>query len=87
MLKRQFARVVYATVAGILAVAAWTPRAVVAAERDPMLEAAQAQCIQEGMLRGFSGEALKKFVSTCAEARRNAPPRDLTPFSAEPGAC
>jgi hypothetical protein len=61
--------------------------AAAAAERDPALEAAQAQCIQEGMLRGFSGETLRNFVSICAQARRNAPPRDLKPFDGEPGAC
>ena len=59
----------------------------VAAERNPVLEAVQAQCIQEGMLRGFVGEALKGYVNACAEVKRNAPPPDLKQFSAEPAAC
>ena len=58
----------------------------VADERDPALEAAQAHCIQEGMLRGFSGEALQKFVVTCAVTKR-VTPRDLQPFAADPAAC
>jgi hypothetical protein len=85
MILRPAMRLVRATMLAIAAVAAAAPA--VAAERDPVLEAAQAQCIQEGMLRGFSGEALKTYVSACAETKRNAPPRDLKPFAAEPGAC
>ena len=59
----------------------------VAAERNPALEAVQAQCIQEGMLRGYSGEALKQYVNACTEVKRHAPPPDLKQFSADPGAC
>lgn len=87
MLNTQSMQAICAAVAVVLAIAAAAPRLALAAERDPVLEAAQAQCIQEGMLRGFSGEALKNFVSACAETKRNAPPRDLKPFAAEPGAC
>ena len=59
----------------------------VAAERNPAVEFVQAQCIQEGMLRGNSGEALKRYVDTCVELRRNAPPPDLRPFSEDNAAC
>ncbi len=59
----------------------------VAAERNPVLEVVQAQCIQEGMLRGFVGEALTGYVNACAELKRNAPPPDLKQFSADPAAC
>ena len=59
----------------------------IAAERNPALEAVQAQCIQEGMLRGYSGEALKGYVNACTEVKRHAPPPDLNQFSADPGAC
>ena len=59
----------------------------VAAERNPVLEAVQAQCIQEGMLRGFVGAALKGYVNACAEVKRNAHPPDPKQFSAEPAAC
>jgi len=69
--------------AGGLAVAALAA----AAERDPVVEALQARCIQEGMLRGFAGEALKGYVNSCVELKRNAPPPDLKQFSAEPAAC
>lgn len=63
------------------------PACALAAERDPVLEAVQAHCIQEGMVRGFSGESLKEFVARCTETRRHAPPPDLRPFAAEPAAC
>jgi hypothetical protein len=60
----------------------------VAAERNPVLELVQAQCIQEGMLRGFVGERLKGYVNACVEVKRNAPPPpDLRQFTAEPAAC
>lgn len=59
----------------------------VAAERSPALELVQAQCIQEGMLRGYAGEGLKGYVNTCVEVKRNAPSPDLRRFSAEPAAC
>jgi hypothetical protein len=58
-----------------------------AAERNSALEAVQAQCIQEGMLRGFAGEALKGYVNSCVEVKHNAPAPDLKQFSAEPAAC
>ena len=74
-------------IAAIVAIAASAAvQHAVAAERDPALEAAQAHCIQEGMLRGFSGEALQKFVISCAATKR-VTPRDLQPFAADPGAC
>ena len=60
---------------------------VVAAERNPALEFVQAQCIQEGMLRGFAGEALKGYVNACVEVKRHAPPPDLRQYSADPAAC
>ena len=69
--------------AGGIAVASLT----VAAERDSVLEILQAQCIQEGMLRGFAGESLKGFVNTCVELKRNAPPSELKRFSVEPAVC
>jgi hypothetical protein len=59
----------------------------VAAEHDPILEMARAQCIQEGMLQGFAGEALKNYVNACAATKRNVPRPDLKPFSADPAAC
>ena len=59
----------------------------VAAERNPALEFVQAQCIQEGMLRGFAGEALKGYVNACVEIKRNAPPPDLRQYSPDPAAC
>jgi hypothetical protein len=68
---------------GGMVMAAWAA----AAERDPVLDVLQARCIQEGMLRGVNGEALKNFVAMCVETRRKAPNRDLQPFSADPGAC
>ena len=68
-------------VAAIVAIAAsaGVPHAL-AADRDPVLEAAQAHCIQEGMLRGFAGDALQKFVITCAATKR-VTPRDVQPFA------
>ena len=78
------ARVLTATVyAGGILFASLT----VAAERNPVLEVEQAQCIQEGMLRGFVGEALTGYVNACAELKRNPPPPDLKQFSADPAAC
>ncbi len=59
----------------------------VAAERDPILEFVQAQCIQEAMVRGHSGEALKGYVNSCVEVKRHAPPPDLKQFFAVPAAC
>jgi hypothetical protein len=57
------------------------------AERNPLLEVMQAQCIQEAMLRGFVGEALKGYVNTCVELKRKAPPPDPGLFSADPAVC
>lgn len=58
-----------------------------AAERDPVLEVMQAQCIQEGMVRGNTGESLKSFVNRCVEVKRHAPPPEFKHFSADPAAC
>ena len=59
----------------------------VAAERNPVLEAMQSLCIQEAMVRGHSGEAMKGYVNACVEVKRKAPPPDLKQFVAEPAAC
>jgi hypothetical protein len=58
-----------------------------AAERDPVLEMAQAECIQQGMLAGVVGEALKDYVHACAAKKRNAPAREPRQFAADPAAC
>ena len=56
-------------------------------ERNPVLETMQAQCIQEAMVRGFVGEAMKGFVNTCVELKRKAPAPDPKLFSADPAVC
>lgn len=71
----------------IFAGAVMTASAVLAAGRDPILEMAQAECIQQGMLAGVVGEALKSYVNACAEKKRNSLLREPGQFLSDPAAC
>ncbi len=71
----------------IFAGAVMTGSAVLAADRDPIFEMAQAECIQQGMLAGVVGEALKNYVNTCAEKKRNSLLREPGQFLSDPAAC
>ncbi len=58
-----------------------------AADARPVMEALQAQCIQEAMLRGAVGERLKGYVDSCVKAKARTPLQDLQPFSTDTPAC
>ena len=58
-----------------------------AAESRPTLDAVQAICIQEAMLRGAIGERLKGYVDSCVKTKSPAPLQDVKPESTDTPAC
>ena len=72
--------------AAVLGAIAYSPAAVTAAA-EPTPEMLQALCIQEAMLRGLSGDALKRYVDFCVKAEAAIPIPDPRPSSPETPAC
>ena len=72
--------------AAVLGAVAYSPAAVTA-EAEPTPEKLQALCIQEAMLRGLSGDALKAYFDSCVKARAAIPMPGRQPSSAETPAC
>jgi len=72
--------------AAVLGAVAYSPAAV-AAEAAPTPEVLQALCIQEAMLRGLSGDALKGYFDSCVKAKAAFPMPDQRPSSSETPAC
>ena len=58
-----------------------------AAESPAGLEAMQASCIQEAMVRGIVGERLKGYVDSCVKAKGAPPLPDVKPQSTDTPAC
>ena len=74
------------TAAAVLGAVAYSPAAVTA-EAAPAPEKLQALCIQEAMLRGLSGDALKGYFDSCVKAKAAIPLPDQRPLSSETLAC
>ena len=72
--------------AAMLGAVAYSPAAVTA-EAEPTPETLQALCIQEAMLRGLSGDALKEYFDSCVKAKAAIPMPDQRPSSSETPAC
>jgi hypothetical protein len=72
--------------AAALGAAAYSGGAAVA-ETAPTPEILQARCIQEAMLRGLSGDALKEYFDSCMKARGAIPMPDQQPSPSETPAC
>jgi len=57
------------------------------ADAEPTPGKLQARCIQEAMLRGLSGDALKQYFDSCVKAGAAIPAPDQPPSSSETPAC